>query len=311
VAVSANVPAAIKFGIAATQIYPMWDWVGGRYSVWSAVGLSAALAIGMPAFDALLDGAQAMDQHFRHTPWSENLPWLMAWTGVIHRNFLGRAACAVVPYDHRLRLLPAYLQQLEMESLGKSVQTDGEAVQRATVAVLLPGLGTDVQHAFFQALHQGTEVVPVDFIGVLRPDHSELAQHEVLLSHLFAQSAALLRGRTLQEARAGLTSIADPQQAEIMAAQRVFPGNRPSTTLLLERLDPASLGSLLALYEHKVYVQSVLWGINAFDQWGVELGKQIAMQLLPLVRGESSDVSGLDVSTTQLLAKARAAHRSA
>lgn len=309
VAVSANVDAATGFGVAAEHVYPMWDWVGGRYSIWSAAGISAALAIGMDGFEALLAGAEDVDEHFVGSAWACNLPWLMAWTGVIQRNLLQRAAYAVVPYDQRLRLLPAYLQQLEMESLGKAVQPDGQPVSRATVPVLLPGLGTDAQHAFFQALHQGTEVVPVDFIGVLRPDHPYLQQHQVLLSHMFAQAAALLRGRNLQQALAAIAVSADSTQREAQAAQRVFAGNRPSTTLLLERLDARSLGQLLAVYEHKVYVQSLIWGINAFDQWGVELGKQIAAELLPMLRGQLAPGSegDLDASTRQLLTQVRAA----
>ena len=300
-AVSANVPAAQAFGLPPAQVLPMWDWVGGRYSVWSAVGLAVALAIGDAGFQQLLDGAALMDAHFRDSPAPRNLPFLLAWTGHLQRNVFGRAAQAVVPYDDRLRLLPMYLQQLEMESLGKSVQLDGQPVTLATVPVLLPGVGTDAQHAFFQALHQGTEVVPVDFIGVLRPDHAEPHQHQVLLANLLAQSAALLAGRDAAAALAAVPADVPATERAMHASHRGFPGNRPSTTFLLDRLDAKAMGVLLALYEHKVYVQSLLWGINAFDQWGVELGKQLASTLLPAIRTGSG--TGFDPSTQGLLSK--------
>ena len=267
-AVSANVEKATAFGIAPERILPMWDWVGGRYSLWSAVGFPIALAIGMPAFRELLAGAADFDRHALESPIEQNIAIWHALTAVWNRNALDAATQAVMPYDERLRLLPSYLQQLVMESLGKRVRLDGTEVDSDTVPVWWGGVGSDVQHSFFQALHQGTQIVPADFIGVVRPDHDQPASHAVLLSNLLAQCEALARGQ----------DSADPH--------RRYPGGRSSTLLLLDALTPTSLGHLLALYEHSVYLQAVLWGINAFDQFGVELGKQLANGLLPVLRGE-------------------------
>ncbi len=269
-AVSANIERAGAFGIAAERILPMWDWVGGRYSLWSAVGFPIALAIGMPAFRALLDGAAAFDRHALEAPIGQNLAIRHALVAVWNRNVLGAATQAVLPYDERLRLLPAYLQQLVMESLGKRARVDGGDVDADTVPVWWGGIGSDAQHSFFQALHQGTQVVPADFIGVIRPDHAHPDHHAALLSNLLAQVEALANGQDSAD------------------AHRRYPGGRPSTLLLLDALTPASLGHLLALYEHSVYLQAVLWGINAFDQFGVELGKQLANGLLPVLRGEEA-----------------------
>ena len=269
-AVSANIErAGREFGIAPERILPMWDWVGGRYSLWSAVGFPIALAIGMDGFRELLDGAAAFDRHAREAPLEQNLAVWHALTALWNREAQHAATQAVLPYDERLRLLPAYLQQLVMESLGKRVRGDGSALDGETVPVWWGGTGSDVQHSFFQALHQGTQMVPADFIGVVRPDHAHPASHAALLSNLLAQSEALANGQDSD----------DPH--------RRYPGGRPSTLLLLDALTPASLGHLIALYEHSVYLQSVLWGINAFDQFGVELGKQLANDLLPVLRGES------------------------
>lgn len=284
-AVSANVPRAEAFGVAPERVLPMWDWVGGRYSLWSSVGFSIALAVGMDGFEALLAGAADMDAHALQAPLAENLPLLHALTGVWNRNALGLATHAVLPYDERLALLPAYLQQLVMESLGKSVTPEGEAVGIDTVPVLWGGPGTNSQHSFFQALHQGTQTIPADFIGVVNPAHPHADNHAALLSNLLAQTEALANGYRAD----------DPQKS--------YPGNRPSTLLLLDRLDPRSLGALIALYEHSVYAQSVLWGINAFDQWGVELGKRIAGELLPAVQGD--DVAVADPVTRALLDEIR------
>ena len=267
-AVSTNAQRVSEFGIPAERTLPMWDWVGGRYSLWSAVGFPIALALGMEYFEALLDGAAAMDAHAAEAPLRHNLPAWHALTAVWNRSALQASTQAVLPYDDRLRLLPNYLQQLVMESLGKSVQVDGSAVAGQTVPVWWGGAGTDTQHSFFQALHQGTQAVPADFIGVLRADHPHAPNHEALLANLLAQTEALANGQGSD----------DPH--------RRYPGNRPSTLLLLDALTPKSLGMLLALYEHSVYLQSVLWGINAFDQFGVELGKQVASRLLPALRGE-------------------------
>jgi len=269
-AISANVErAASAFNIPAERILPMWDWVGGRYSLWSAVGLPIALAIGDEAFDQLLAGAAEMDAHVLNAAPRENLAAWHALTAIWNINARGLATQLVMPYDERLKLLPNYLQQLVMESLGKSVKLDGSPVDAPTVPVWWGGLGTDSQHSFFQALHQGTQIVPVDFIGVARGDDPYAENHAALLSNLLGQAEALANGQ-------GNT---DPHRA--------YAGNRPSTMILLDSLTPRSLGALLALYEHSVYLQAVMWGINPFDQFGVELGKQVANRLLPAVKGEA------------------------
>lgn len=283
-AVSANVAKAEAFGVDAARVLPMWDWVGGRYSLWSAVGFSIALAVGMPTFRELLAGAAEMDAHALDAPVERNLPIRHALTAVWNRNALDLPTQAVLPYDERLALLPAYLQQLVMESLGKSVRTDGSPAGVATVPVLWGGAGTNAQHSFFQALHQGTHTVPADFIGVVTPAHPHADNHAALLANLLAQAEALGNGFDADD------------------AQKSYPGNRPSTLLLLDALTPHALGALVALYEHSVYAQSVLWGINAFDQWGVELGKRIAGDLLPAVRGEGE---AEDPVTWALLAEIR------
>lgn len=270
-AVTANVARAAEWGIAEDRILPMWDWVGGRYSLWSAVGLPIALALGMPAFEALLGGAAEMDAHVLHARGRDNFAAWHALTAVWNRNGLGYASQGVFPYDARLQLLPFHLQQLVMESLGKSVRVDGSPVAMPTVPVWWGGAGTDVQHSFFQALHQGTDIVPGDFIGVVRADHPYRENHKALFANLLAQTEAFANGQP----------AADPHRA--------YAGGRPSTVLLLDALTPRALGALVALYEHSVYLQSVLWGINAFDQFGVELGKQVAGRLLPALRGQPSD----------------------
>ena len=267
--VSANVARAAAFGIAPERILPMWDWVGGRYSLWSAVGFPIALAIGMDRFEALLDGAAALDAHALQAPPRENLAVWHALTAVWNRNALGLATQAVLPYDERLRLLPNYLQQLVMESLGKSARLDGAPLEEQTVPVWWGGPGTDTQHSFFQALHQGTQVVPADFIGVVRSEDGHADNHRALLANLLAQMQALANGQASD----------DPHRA--------YAGGRPSTLILLDALTPQSLGALIALYEHSVYLQSVAWGINAFDQFGVELGKQLASTLLPALEGKA------------------------
>lgn len=284
-AVSANPGrAAASFDIAAERVLPMWDWVGGRYSLWSAVGFPIALAIGMDGFEDLLAGAAQFDAHALQAPLESNLAVRHGLAAVWNRNALGLASHAVMTYDQRLALLPAYLQQLVMESLGKRVRLDGSPVAADTVPVWWGGAGTDVQHSFFQALHQGTGIVPADFVGTVRNDDPYAANHEALLSNLLAQTEALANGQ----------DNADPHRA--------YPGGRPSTTILLDALTPQSLGALLAMYEHSVYVQSVVWGINAFDQFGVELGKQVANTLLPALRGESK---ASDPVTAALIARLR------
>lgn len=269
-AVSSNVQrAADTFSIPADRILPMWDWVGGRYSLWSAVGFPIALVIGMDAFEQMLAGAAEMDEHVLHTPLERNLAAWHALTAVWNRNGLGYATQAVHAYDERLKLLSNYLQQLVMESLGKSVRTDGSPVGVDTVPVWWGGAGTDTQHSFFQALHQGTSIVPSDFIGVVRSDAPFAENHRALQANLLAQTEAFANGQASD----------DPHRA--------YAGGRPSTTILLDALTPYSFGALLALYEHSVFLQSVVWGINAFDQFGVELGKQVASRLLPALAGEA------------------------
>jgi len=304
VAVSSNVEAAKAVGIPAERVLPMWDFVGGRLSVWSAVGFVLALAVGMPNFRAFLRGAALMDDHFRTASWKQNLPVLMALAGVWNRNALNHPTFAVIPYADRLRELPSFLQQLEMESLGKRVTSEGVPVEQSTVPVLWGNVGTNAQHAFFQALHQGTDIVPIDFIGVARPHHDLRSNHEALLSNLLAQSAAMAIGKPFEEALAEAKD-GDDAARRALAAQRTFPGDRPSNTLLLDALTPESFGALIALYEHKVYVQSLLWNVNAFDQWGVELGKTLAKAILPAV-AENADASKFDASTQGLLAAIKA-----
>jgi glucose-6-phosphate isomerase len=261
VAVSTNHAAMDAFGIAADRRLAMWDWVGGRYSLWSAVGLTLALAIGWQQFDAFLAGAHAMDAHFERAPLRENLPVLLALIGVWNRNFLGAASHAVLPYDYHLHRLPAYLQQLEMESNGKSVRRNGEPVECATCPVIWGEPGNNAQHAFYQLLHQGTEQVSMDFILPGRSAVGRQPQHDLAIANCLAQTMALAEGR----------AAADPH--------RSYAGNRPSSLILFKQLDPRTLGRLIALYEHKVFVQGAIWDINSFDQWGVELGKQLASEL--------------------------------
>ena len=304
-AVSSNVKAAIDFGMAPTHILPMSDTVGGRYSVWSAVGLSAALAIGFDKFEAFLAGARAADLSYQTLPLAENLTIKLALTEIWNRNALGHATRAVVPYDDRLARLPEFLQQLEMESNGKRVSGDGAAIDHETCPVVWGGIGTNVQHAFFQAIHQGTQVIPVDFIGIVHPDHPYTEHHQALLANMLAQSAALLRGKDLAQALSESPPNLNDAARNSLAAQRVFPGNRPSTTFLLDRLTPESLGQFIAMLENKVHAQSVLWQVNAFDQWGVELGKSLANELLPAVQGGVTD-GNWDASTKALLRAVRA-----
>jgi len=312
VATSSNTAAAAAFGIDTA--FGFWDWVGGRYSLWSVIGLPIAIAVGAANFRELLAGAYAMDRHFATAPLDENLPVLLGLVDIWYRNFHGFTSRSVAPYHQGLRRLPAYLQQLEMESNGKGVDLDGHALSLGTSPVVWGEAGTNGQHAYFQMLHQGTDVIPVEFIAVKHPNHGasgELAekladQHRKLLANCLAQSQALMQGKTAAEA---LTEKAPTASATldrgVLARHRSFPGNRPSTTLVLDALTPSSLGALIALYEHRVFVTGTLWGINSFDQWGVELGKALCNQLLP--RLESGDTVGLDGSTAGLLKRLVAA----
>jgi glucose-6-phosphate isomerase len=304
IAVSANRKGAEDFGIAPDQIFDFWDWVGGRYSLWSAVGLSLQIAYGPDVFDELLAGAAEMDEHFRDASMENNLPVMMALTSIWNRNFLDYPSQAIISYARRLRKFPAFLQQLEMESNGKSVTRDGQEAP-ATCPIVWGDEGTNGQHAFFQLLHQGTQGAPVDFIGVLedaenRPDH-----HQALLANLFAQSEALMVGKDAKTVRAELEANG-LSEAEIrkLAPHKKFPGNRPSTTIMLDRLDARALGNLIALYEHKVFVASVIWNINAFDQWGVELGKVLATTILAEL-GDDGALDHHDASTAHLIGLAR------
>lgn len=281
VAVSTNAAEVSRFGIDTRNMFEFWDWVGGRYSLWSAIGLSIACYIGMDRFEELLSGAHDMDEHFRQAPLRENAPVLLALLGVWYINFFGAATSAVIPYDQYLHRLPAYLQQLDMESNGKSVRLDGQPAGLATGPVLWGEPGTNSQHAFFQLIHQGTQMVPVDFIASVNCNRPVGEHQTLLLANCLAQSEALMRGKTLAEASAELAAEGkSSEQVAELAPHKVFPGNRPTTTLLARQLTPHALGGLIALYEHKIFVQGVLWGINSFDQWGVELGKQLARGIL-------------------------------
>ena len=285
-AVSANPKAVADFGVSPDRLFAFRDWVGGRYSVWSAVGLSCAIALGADVFEGFLEGGAAMDAHFLKAPLHANAPVLLALAQAFNRNGMGRAARAVIPYSQRLRLLPSFLQQLEMESNGKRVTPSGEPVAHATAPVVFGEPGTNAQHAFFQMLHQGTDVVPVEFIGVARNDEGPPGAHRKLLSNLLAQAEALMIGRSEDDVRAELSAKGlDEAAMAVLAPQRTFPGDRPSTLIMLERLTPQSLGALIALYEHKTLVEGCLWGINSFDQWGVELGKALAGRILPELEG--------------------------
>ncbi|WP_213295447.1 glucose-6-phosphate isomerase [Paraburkholderia sacchari] len=302
VGVSANPAEVVKFGIAGDNVFEMWDWVGGRYSLWSAVGLSIMIAIGPQQFDELLAGAHDMDEHFRTAPLEKNLPVLLGMIGIWYRNFFGSQSYLVAPYSEALHYLPSYLQQLEMESNGKQARLDGKFVDYATSAITWGEPGTNGQHAFFQMLHQGTTIVPIDFIAVLTPEHPLADHHPKLLANCFAQSEAMMLGRTEEEAK----KIAGPDKPELVP-HIMFPGNRPTTTLLVDALTARSLGALIALYEHKVLVQASVWDINPFDQWGVELGKILGKVVEADLTATSADVKTHDSSTAALIARARAA----
>jgi glucose-6-phosphate isomerase len=279
VAVSTNAAAVQAFGIEPGNMFEFWDWVGGRYSLWSAIGLSIMLAIGPDGFGDLLAGAHAMDEHFRTAPLERNLPAVMALVGVWYINFFGWPHHAVLPYEQRLARFPAYLQQADMESNGKRVRLDGSAVDYATGPVLFGEPGTNGQHAFYQLLHQGTAIVPADFIAAAESATESGRHHPMLLANFLAQPEALAFGRTMVEV------VEDGPVPPALVPHKVFPGNRPTNSILLRRLDPHALGMLIALYEHKIFVQGAVWGVNSFDQWGVELGKTLANRLLPELEG--------------------------
>jgi glucose-6-phosphate isomerase len=307
VAVSTNTEAIKQFGIDPANMFPFWDWVGGRYSVWSAIGLSVALAVGFGYFSDFLAGAHELDEHFRTAPLEENLPTLLALIGFWNRQFLDCTSVSIAPYHQDLNRFPAYLQQLDMESNGKRVTRDGEPVDTPTCPAIWGECGTNGQHAYFQLLHQGTDVTPMDFIAALRPAHEMDNHHTALLANCFAQSEAFMKGKTIDEVRADLQAQGLGQDdVERLAPHKTFPGNRPSNTILMERLTPSTLGALIALYEHKTFVQGVLWNVNSFDQWGVELGKVLAKKIEAELMGEPQ-AANHDSSTNGLIARAKAA----
>ncbi|MBR2690484.1 MAG: glucose-6-phosphate isomerase [Aquamicrobium sp.] len=301
-AVSTALDLVAKFGIEKDSVFGFWDWVGGRYSVWGAIGLPVMIAIGPANFRAFLAGAHDMDEHFQSAPLKENLPVLLGLVGFWHRVVCGYPARAVIPYDQRLSRLPAYLQQLDMESNGKSVMLDGEKAVTLTGPLVWGEPGTNGQHAFFQLLHQGTDIIPVEFIAAAVGHEPDLKHHhDLLLANVVAQSEALMKGRTLEEARAQMLAKGmKPEQVDKIAPHRVFSGNRPSLTILYRKLDPRTFGRLIALYEHRVFVEGTLYDINSFDQWGVELGKELATSLLPVVEGKENAASR-DASTAGLV----------
>jgi glucose-6-phosphate isomerase len=305
VAVSTNREKVEEFGIDPANMFRFWDWVGGRYSLWSAIGLSIALYLGFERFSELLAGARAMDEHFLNAPLEQNMPVILAMLGIWYNNFFGAHSQAIIPYDQYMHRFPAYLQQLDMESNGKRVDRAGLETDYATGPVIWGEPGTNAQHAFFQLLHQGTEIIPVDFIISLKNQNPMGEHHDMLVANCLAQSEALMKGKSEAEARAELEAAGlSGSDLEKLLPHKLFPGNRPTNTIVLDELNPFNLGSLIALYEHKVFVQGVVWNINSFDQWGVELGKQLAKAILP--EFESDDpVEGHDASTNALVNRYR------
>jgi glucose-6-phosphate isomerase len=300
-AVSTNLDATSKFGINPDHVFEFWDWVGGRYSLWSAIGLPIALFVGMDNFERLLAGGHAMDNHFRTAPLESNLPATLGLLGVWYANFHGAGSHAILPYDQYLHYLPAYLQQLEMESNGKSVDREGNFVDYATQVVIWGEPGTNGQHSFYQMIHQGTHMVPADFLAPMKSHNPIGDHHAILLANCFAQAEALMLGKTADEARAELAASGMSGEAlESLLPNKVFHGNHPSSTILFDELDPYTLGMLIALYEHKVFTQGVVWNINTFDQWGVELGKQLAGKLLPEIKNRQR-ATAHDASTNGLI----------
>jgi glucose-6-phosphate isomerase len=279
----------------------MWDWVGGRYSLWSAVGLSTAIAVGMDHFEEMLQGAFEMDEHFRTTPLEKNIPVIMALLGIWYNNFFHAQTYAVLPYDEHLRYLPDYLRQADMESNGKSIDRDGELVNYSTGPVIFGQLGITGQHAFYQLMHQGTKLIPADIIAPVSSYHCIREHHRILMSNVFAQTEAFMKGKTEPEARAELEQAGYSGDAlEKLLPYKIFPGNKPTSTILFKTLTPKTLGALIAMYEHKIFVQGIIWNINSFDQWGVELGKQLAKNILPELDTDA-DVNSHDSSTNGLI----------
>lgn len=305
VCVSSNIKKATEFGISEENIFPMWDWVGGRFSLWSAIGLPIALSLGFDNFEQLLEGAHEMDQHFVEAPLEQNLPVLLGMLGIWYINFFGAQSQVLLPYDHYLRGFPAYVQQLDMESNGKSTTPNGDYLSYETGPVIWGGEGTNGQHAFHQLIHQGTVTIPADFILPLNSQREVTNHHAMLVSNCLGQTQALMRGKSLEEVQAELANSGLSDEAiEKLAPQKVFDGNKPSNTLVFEKITPKTLGNLIALYEHKVFVQGIIWGINSFDQWGVELGKVLGNEVLAKLEDTSLPLDS-DSSTNALVARFR------
>jgi glucose-6-phosphate isomerase len=301
VALSTNAEAVAKFGIDTKNMFEFWDWVGGRYSLWSAIGLSIALYIGMDNFEELLTGAHEMDQHFRNEPFEKNIPVILGLLGIWCNNFFGAETHAIIPYDQYLHRFAAYFQQGDMESNGKRVRKDGQEVNYSTGPVIWGEPGTNGQHAFFQLIHQGTRLIPTDFLAPVISQNPIGEHHPILLSNFFAQTEALMRGKTQAEARAELEAEGIRGEAlDRLLPHKIFPGNRPTNSIIFKKLTPRVLGSLIAMYEHKIFVQGIVWNINSFDQWGVELGKQLAKKILPELGG-AQKTTGHDASTNGLI----------
>lgn len=301
VALSTNTKEVEKFGINPENMFEFWDFVGGRYSMWSAIGLIIAIAVGFENFERMLEGAYAMDQHFYNTDFEHNIPVILGMLGIWYNNFFGLHRYAVIPYDQYLQYVPMYLQQLDMESNGKFVAMNGEYVKYATGPVLFGGAGTNVQHSFFQLIHQGTEIVPMDFV-IPAISHNEIGEHhEILVANVLAQGEALMRGKTVKEAAAELKKVGKSrEEINYLKKFKSFEGNRPSNTIVFKKMDPYTLGMLIAMYEHKVFVQGVVWNVDSFDQYGVELGKQMALSILPELQGTASGINH-DGSTNSLI----------
>ena len=309
IAISTNAQEVAKFGIHPELMFEFWDWVGGRYSLWSAIGMPIVIAIGMDRFKELLLGAHEMDEHFRSAPLEKNLPVIMAMLGIWYNNFFGSDTHAIIPYDQYLNRLPAYLQQLDMESNGKRVDREGMPVDYATGQIIWGELGSNGQHAFFQLIHQGARLIPADYIAMHENKHPIGEHHNILLANFFAQTEALMRGKNAQEVTDELKAYGlSDRQIEQLLPHKIFPGNKPSNSILLHKLDPKSLGSLIAFYEHKVFVQGIIWNINSFDQWGVELGKQLAKVILPEISGKEQ-VTSHDCSTNSLINYYKSHHK--
>ncbi|WP_100639280.1 glucose-6-phosphate isomerase [Marinobacter salexigens] len=310
-AVTANVSAAQKFGINPGNVFPMWDWVGGRYSLWSAIGLPVALTIGMDNFRALLAGAHAMDNHFRDAPLEKNLPVVMAMLGIWYSNFWGAETHAILPYDHYLRSLPDHLQQLDMESSGKRVDQQGQPLGYHSGPVIWGGVGANGQHAYHQLIHQGTRLISADFIIPLQTHNPVATHHADLFANCLGQSRAMMAGKTLAEARAELAASGMAEaEIERLAPHKVIPGNQPSNTLMMKKVTPETVGALIALYEHRTFVQGVIWDLDSFDQWGVELGKKLGENILPRLLGSSRSGEPSDSATDNLIALFRSANSS-